>query len=75
MKKLILAVALVVPIQIIGGENDHHATLEESRQLFAAANEPKELWIVQNAEHGDLFKVAPSDYEKRVLAFFQNTLR
>ena len=64
-----------IPTMIIAGENDRHTTLEESKQLFAAANEPKELWIVQNAEHGDLFKVAPSDYEKRVLAFFQNTLR
>ena len=64
-----------IPLLIIAGENDHHTTLEESKQLFAAANEPKEMWIVPNAEHGDLFKVAPTDYEKRVSTFFQNTLR
>lgn len=64
-----------VPTLIIAGENDHHTTLEESKQLFTAANEPKELWVVPTAEHGDLFKVAPQDYEKRVLAFFQNALR
>ena len=46
MKKLILAVVLAVPILIIAKENDYHTTLEESKQLFAVANEPKELWIV-----------------------------
>lgn len=64
-----------IPLLIIAGENDQHATLEESKQLFAVANEPKELWIVPNAEHEDLFKVVPTDYEKRVTTFFQNTLR
>lgn len=66
---------LNIPLLIIAGENDQHTTLEESKQLFAAANEPKELWIVSNAKHEDLFKVAPTDYEKRVTTFFQNTLR
>ena len=75
MKKLILAVVFVVPILIIAEANDHSTTLEESKKLFAAANEPKEMWIVPYAEHGDLFKVAPTDYEKRVSTFFQNRLR
>lgn len=63
------------PIFFIVGENDHHTTLEESRQLFETANQPKELWIVPQAEHIDLHKIAPKEYEQRVLAFFEKTLR
>ncbi len=64
-----------VPVEFIVGENDHHTTLEESRQLFDAANEPKEIWVVTSAEHGDLEKFAPQDYEEKVLSFFDKTLR
>lgn len=66
---------LQIPLLLIAGENDHHTTLEESKQLFDAANEPKGMWIVPRAEHQDLSKVAPAGYEKRVLDFFQKTLR
>ncbi|MBX7169872.1 MAG: lysophospholipase [Pyrinomonadaceae bacterium] len=63
------------PLFFIVGENDHHTTLEESRQLFETANQPKDLWIVPKAEHGDLLKVAPETYEQKVLEFFEKALR
>jgi uncharacterized protein len=63
------------PTLFIAGENDQHTTLAESRQLFDTANQPKQLWIVPQAEHGDLHKVAPKDYEEKVLRFFAETLR
>lgn len=63
------------PIFLIVGENDHHTTLAESRQLFDSANQPKEIWIVPQAEHGDLHKVAPKDYEEKVLQFFDKHLQ
>lgn len=63
------------PIFVIAGENDRHTTLAESRQLFDTANQPKEIWIVPQAEHGDLHKNAPQDYEQKVLQFFEKTLR
>lgn len=67
--------SVTCPIFIIAGENDHHTTLAESRQLFEAANQPKDLWVVSQAEHGDLLKNAPKDYEQKVLGFFETTLR
>lgn len=67
--------AVNCPTFFIVGENDHHTTLEESRQLFESANQPKSLWIVPQAEHGDLHKVAPKDYEQKVLEFFQNNVQ
>jgi hypothetical protein len=42
------------------------STLAESRQLFESANQPKDLWIVPQAEHGDFLKNAPQDYEEKV---------
>jgi dipeptidyl aminopeptidase/acylaminoacyl peptidase len=63
------------PVFFIVGENDHHTTLEESRQLFDSANQPKDVWIVSQAEHGDLLKNAPKDYEEKVLQFFEKTLQ
>ncbi len=63
------------PTFFIVGEHDQHTTLAESRQLFDAANQPKDLWIVPRAEHGDLLKNAPKEYEQKVLEFFQKTFR
>jgi fermentation-respiration switch protein FrsA (DUF1100 family) len=60
---------------VIAGENDVHTTLPESRQLFEAANQPKDLWVVPGAKHEDLHKVAPLDYEQKVLDFFEKSLR
>ena len=59
----------------IVGSEDLHTTLEESRQLFAAASEPKEMWVVTGAKHEDLHGFAREEYERRVLAFFSQALR
>lgn len=64
-----------VPKLFIVGEEDQHTTLEESRQLFNAAAEPKEWWLVNGARHVDLHSVAKEEYEQRVLDFFGRNLR
>jgi fermentation-respiration switch protein FrsA (DUF1100 family) len=63
------------PVLLIAGEQDQHATLEDVKQIFANANEPKELWIVERAPHADFHRVAKAEYERRVLAFLSRTLR
>ena len=63
------------PKLIIAGERDRHTTVADSRALYAAASEPKELWIVPEAGHVNLYAAAESEYEKRVLAFLERTLR
>ncbi len=63
------------PIFVIAGESDRHTTLAESRQLYDTANQPKDIWIVPNAEHSDLQKNAPKDYEEKVLRFFATNLK
>lgn len=66
---------LRVPLLVIAGEADRHTTLAESRRLFAAAPEPKQLWVVPGAPHGDLHASSPVEYERRVLAFFTEHLQ
>lgn len=62
------------PKLFIVGAEDQHTTLEESRQMFNAASEPKELWIVDGAKHVDLYPIAREAYERRVLDFFRRHL-
>jgi len=55
---------------IIHGLNDTLIPPEHGRQLFEAAGEPKELWLIEGAEHcGAYFADRPA-YMQRVFAFF-----
>ena len=65
---------ITAPKLFIVGAEDQHTTLAESEQLFAAAAEPKELWVVERAKHVDLHAVKKEEYERRVLSFFKNRL-
>jgi fermentation-respiration switch protein FrsA (DUF1100 family) len=67
--------AIKAPVLFIAGAKDRHTKLEESRELFAAAREPKELWVVEEAAHVDVHQLAPKEYERRVLEFFEKRLR
>ncbi|MEK6794269.1 MAG: alpha/beta fold hydrolase [Spirochaetota bacterium] len=48
--------ALCVPISIIGAEDDIVCPVSESKALFAAANEPKELHIIPHARHFTVYE-------------------
>jgi pimeloyl-ACP methyl ester carboxylesterase len=63
------------PILVIGGELDHLTPAEETREIFARAAEPKELWIVPGSGHADFLQTRPSDYERIVCGFFDRYLR
>ncbi len=63
------------PKLFIAGAKDTHTTLAESQRMFAAASSPKEFWIVNDAGHVDVHKVATKEYEERVLTFLGRYLR
>jgi fermentation-respiration switch protein FrsA (DUF1100 family) len=63
--------AMRAPLLVISGSADQRTTLVETRRLFDAAREPKELWIVEGADHVDLHAYGPSAYESRVGAFLE----
>ncbi|HXF78919.1 MAG TPA: alpha/beta hydrolase [Usitatibacter sp.] len=67
--------SLHVPLLVAAGSIDRHTTLSETRRIFAAANPPKELWIVDGAAHVDLFAFDRKAYATRVGGFLREHLR
>ncbi len=63
------------PILIIAGEGDKLIPADNGRALYAAAKEPRELWIIPVADHGGTLAAAGSEYEKRVGEFFERNLK
>ncbi len=63
------------PVFIMAGTADLNTRIDETREMFAAAREPKQLWEIDSAGHVDLHWFAPQQYEKRVLDFLQTHLQ
>jgi pimeloyl-ACP methyl ester carboxylesterase len=65
------------PILLIHSADDDNATtpVEGSRRLFAAAGEPKNLWIAPRGGHVGAINASPAEYRARVLDFLGFTLR
>jgi uncharacterized protein len=62
------------PVMVVGGSRDAHTSEEETRELFAAAAEPRELWIVEGATHQDFSRYDPEGYDAHVVAFLRREL-
>ncbi|QDK47526.1 phospholipase [Bdellovibrio sp. ZAP7] len=60
-----------IPLLIIHGENDPVIEVESSREMYEAARDPKELWIVRNGHHGDLFEVNNRELRQKFLNYLQ----
>lgn len=63
------------PLLLMSGADDLHTKLSETIKLFEAANQPKELWIVEGAAHVDLYEYTPRPYEARVSSFLARYIR
>ncbi|MBI5390143.1 alpha/beta fold hydrolase [Candidatus Woesearchaeota archaeon] len=62
------------PLLIIHGGVDPKVSVEEAQDVYRHANKPKELWIVPNAEHANIYDLNKEAYEQKVLEFFDATL-
>jgi fermentation-respiration switch protein FrsA (DUF1100 family) len=62
------------PVLVMAGSSDRHTTEPQTRALFAAANEPKELWLASGAGHVDLLRHDGEGYRQHVLAFLSRYL-
>ena len=64
------------PILLIHSADDDNATtpLEGARKLFAAAGEPKELWVAPRGGHVGAINAFPDEYRARVVAFLRAAL-
>ncbi len=62
------------PLLMMAGSIDDNTPLPVMQRLFAAAREPKELWIVDGAKHGGYVEIAPAEYESKVVGFLDRAL-
>jgi len=63
------------PVLIAAGTRDEHTPPHETREMFAAARSPKELWWVDGAAHQDLLAYDPEGYRQHVVRFLDRYLK
>lgn len=59
------------PVLIIHGALDQSIPVAHARALYAAAHEPKALWIIPEASHVTGINQAEQEYTRRVLDFLE----
>ena len=61
--------AIKAPTLVIAGDADATIPLQQSRQIYGAAPDPKELLIIQGADHNDPRLVAGPQVIDAVVGF------
>jgi len=59
------------PVLLIHGCNDSMVLSAHSEQLYQAAGEPKELWLIPECDHVQCRVVAGEEYYRRIDTFFR----
>ena len=62
------------PLLLIGGSEDIRVPVAWMEEVFASAQAPKQLWIVEGAGHLDAFSKESSGYVERVAKLLSNCL-
>lgn len=62
------------PLLVIHGTDDHIVPVALGRELFEAASEPKQLWVVEGARHATPWQLVPDAFEQRVDAFLRDAI-
>lgn len=62
------------PVLIIHGGDDSLVPVDHARRLYAAAGEPRQLWVVEGVEHCGAYFHDRAAYCRRVLDFFEQYL-
>jgi len=57
------------PVLVVGGMADRHTTEADTRALYEAAGEPRQLWLIPGVAHVDYLDAMGDVYRERVLAF------
>jgi fermentation-respiration switch protein FrsA (DUF1100 family) len=63
-----------IPLLIIHGTQDGIVPIRLGKELFAAANEPKEFYEISNADHNDTYFVGGARYFNCVRDFVLNNI-
>jgi uncharacterized protein len=59
------------PVLLICGTRDTTIPCRHAEQIYRSASGPKELWVVNGAEHASALGDAPAKYEEKVVRFLQ----
>ncbi len=62
------------PVLIVSGKLDELVRPFMAQELYNAAREPKELWIVDKAHHVDYATVVPQELRERLIDFYSRGL-
>jgi dipeptidyl aminopeptidase/acylaminoacyl peptidase len=63
------------PVLILGGTNDTEVPGRLVSKLYNAARDPKSLWMVDGAGHGNYSAIAAAEYKQRLTEFYRANLR
>ncbi|MCB0196402.1 MAG: alpha/beta fold hydrolase [Anaerolineae bacterium] len=59
------------PVLIIHGLEDQLFPPEHAKRMFAAAQEPKDLWLIEGLRHANPVPGREAEYQERVVRFFE----
>jgi hypothetical protein len=62
------------PVLLICGTRDTTIPCRHAERIYQAASRPKELWVVNGAEHASALGHAPVEYEVRVMRFLKQAI-
>ena len=62
------------PVFLLQGGRDTTVPPDSGQRLYDAAGEPRQLWFDPKLEHNEFLAARPKEYEKRVVAFFDQYL-
>ncbi|MGD2176000.1 MAG: alpha/beta hydrolase, partial [Candidatus Brocadiaceae bacterium] len=66
---------LDVPVLVVHGEEDGVVPVSQGKAVFAAASEPKKLYVVQGADHNDTYAVGGAAYFEQIESFCRECVR
>ena len=62
-------------ILFIHGKQDTAVSYKSSKALYKEAKDPKEIWLVNDANHVQAGQFHPEEYKKRILGFLEKYLK
>ena len=62
------------PLLLVYGSEEHAARFDLTKRIFDAACDPKDLWIVPGAAHGQYAAVDPDELKAKLVGFFSRGL-
>jgi uncharacterized protein len=63
-----------LPVFVIHGDADTYNPTRMGKQIYAAVQSPKELWLAPGSGHGESYFQHRAEYQKRITAFYDRYL-